>query len=565
MGLVPSTDDARRTKNPKQGDLPLITRRAAPVSSYHSASSLLALTPQSLSLPPKFTSYRPWQTPAILDLVQSEKRFSLLSAPTGSGKSAILISIARALGARVLYLVVTKALEDQIYNEFSPTGIYDIRGHSNYPCASTIFDDDGEMSDLSCPARGRGACKYDKAVEECQGRDVVTNYAHWISMCKAGEPDRLGHFDLIVLDEAHNAHDVLVSSLSVKLYSRSIKLLLSLNLPRPSDDFSISQWRDWCKVAISKAREIYSQHSKADKRHPTLPRLTKLGRDLSRFLSESEHSAWIVEETPFKGVERRGVILTPVWGRHYAEQYLFCGIPRVILSSATLTPKVGEYLNIDVRRSDSDAEFYEIASSFNPASRPLIYINGSVRVDHRMDEGQARLWMNAIDTIAEVNLSHKGIIHSRSYKRTRDIVYRSRLSSHFLSHGPGETREIVDKFKRSHPPSVLVSPAIEEGFDFPGDECRWQIISKVPFVDSRSPLMQARLKDDKSYGDHLTTQSIIQQAGRLVRSQSDWGWTYIIDDHWRWFSGKSHLFTKWFRAAWKRMDLREVRQAIGPK
>lgn len=540
----------------------MITRRAAPVSSYHSASSLLALTPQSLSLPPKFTSYRPWQTPAILDLVQSEKRFSLLSAPTGSGKSAILISIARALGARLLYLVVTKALEDQIYNEFLPTGIYDIRGHSNYPCASTIFDDDGEISDLSCPARGRGACKYDKAVEECKGRDVVTNYAHWISMCKAGEPDRLGHFDLIVLDEGHNAHDVLVSSLSVKLYSRSIKLLLALNLPRPSDDFSISQWRDWCKVAISKAREIYSQHSKADKRHPTLPRLTKLGRDLSRFLSESEHSAWIVEETPFRGVERRGVILTPVWGRHYAEQYLFRGIPRVILSSATLTPKVGEYLDIDVRKSDSDAEFYEIASSFNPASRPLIYINGSVKVSHDMGEGLTQIWMNTIDAIIEANKQYKGIIHSRSYKRGKDIVYRSRHTNILLSHNTGETRTIVEKFKLSDPPCALVSPAVEEGFDFTDDQCRWQIISKLPLIDSRSPLIQARLKDDKSYGYHLTAQSVIQQVGRGTRSSKDWCRTYIPDYQWLWFSNKTHLFTKWFRAAWKRMDLSQVRSSV---
>lgn len=533
-------------------------------------SKLSRLSPRDLSLPPKFQSFYPWQESAILHLAASECRFSLISAPTGVGKSLLSISTALLRGDRVLYLTSTRGLETQIHNDFSGMGLFDIRGHSNYPCASTSYDEDGELSDLSCEGRRiNGECHYRNKVDIALQRQFVSsNYAHWIMMQRADDPHRLGHFDLLVCDEAHNADSILVSALTVKLYARTVHEYLSLDILPVSA--SISEWRTWAKEAYSTARSVYRKISLANpnpnnnSNDSRLPRLTKLGRDLARFLSHSEHSPWVVEETAFRGANRRGIILSPVWGKDYAEEYLFRGIERVLLTSATITPDTAKYLSIplplDVKNPASnndndaaaDAEFYEIPSAFDPKRRPLIYIPSTppVRIDYRMSEGQTRIWINHIDSILSQRLNVKSIIHSLSYRRARDIVSRSRLSADMLSHAPGETSDCVNTFLHSSPPSILVSPAVEEGYDFANDTCRLQILPKVPFIDCRGPILQARVKDDPRYKDYLTAQRIIQIVGRPVRNSLDWAETFITDAHWIWFRTKV-TFPKWFRAAWR--------------
>lgn len=535
------------------------------------------LTPLDLGLPPKFSSFWPWQEKAILHLATSDPRFSLVSAPPGSGKSLLSIATALLRGDRVLYLTSTRGLEDQIYRDFSPCGLFDIRGHSNYPCASTSYDEDGELSDLSCLGRQRqGECQYYEAVETANSSQLVqSNYAHWIMLQRADDPNRLGHFDLLICDEAHNADSVLSSCLSIKIRARTIHDYLSLSLP--AKDSPISHWIDWGKQAITIARRQYSDISRTNPNGPNdsrLPLLTKLGRDLARFIDHSEHTPWISEEiaaTVYRSGGTRTVILSPVWGRDYAEEYLFRGIPRVILMSGTLTPDTGKYLSIP---SDPEiSEFYEIPSFFPPERRPIIYLparigNSSIRVQHNMSEAETRIWMNHIDNILTSRPNAKSIIHALSYKRARDIVSRSRLSEFMLSHGSGDARECVERFMQPyeapryrigraeseranyHHAPILVSPSVEEGYDFANDLCRLQIIPKIPFIDTRGPLMQARLKDDRSYGDYLTGQRIIQIAGRPVRNMLDWAETVICDAHWAWFRNKTR-FARWFRRAWR--------------
>lgn len=517
-------------------------------------SSLGLISPQDLSLPTKFSSFYPWQEKAIIDLCASEYRTSLLSAPTGTGKTLLSISVARMLNYRTLYLTSTKGLQDQSINDFGSIGLFDIRGHSNYPCATTSYDDDGELSDISCSGRRRqGECDYQSAVDEARSRQLVTtNVSHWIMMQRAQDPDRLGRFDLLILDEAHNAERILVDSLSVKLYARTVRNLLDLDLPPFSDP--LSSWQSFAREAISIARSKWAQYNKLSPTHSSLPPLTKLGRDLARFLSDREshpHSQWISEETPFRGLDRRGVILSPVWGKHFAETYLFRSIPRVILTSATLTEDTGCYLGLKIGLH-CPAEFYEIASTFDPKRRPLIYLPSipPVRVDHRMSEGAVRIWMNRIDSIIAARPATKGIIAALSFKRAREIVSRSKNVDRLITHHSGQTKDTVEEFKSSTSPLALVSPSVEEGYDFPNSLCRWQILVKVPFIDTRSPLMQARLADDKRYGDYLTAQRIIQISGRGMRAASDWCETFLTDSHWEWFQHKVK-FPRWFKAAWR--------------
>jgi Rad3-related DNA helicase len=242
---------------------------------------------------------------------------------------------------------------------------------------------------------------------------------------------------------------------------------------------------------------------------------------------------------------RAGVTLAPVWPQFYAERLLFRNIPRVLLVSATLSEQTGGYLGIP----RDEREYIEVGSSFDPKRAPLIYVP-TTRVDRRMIEGQNRIWMNRLDGIIGDRLDRKGIIHTRSYSRAQEILRRSKHSDLMILPMGGKVIEGVEKFKRAQAPCILVSPSVEEGFDFPGELCRYQIIAKVPFVDTRDPLIQERVKMDKGYGNYLAAMSMVQMAGRGMRSTDDWCETFIVDDHWQWFQ-KAARFPDWFRRAWK--------------
>lgn len=543
------------------------------------------MIPSDLGLPPKFTAFRRGQFDAALDAATAEVRFVMLSSPTGSGKSVIYMTAAQLLDARTLILTGTKGLQQQLLADFAPIGLTDIRGQNNYRCAAT--DKDGPLSayagssPLSCdegpchvgvycplrrdPVTGEsGGCPYDLAVDEARrARLVVTNYAYWMTTGRYANPDALGQFDLIVLDEAHAAPDELADFCSVSLDRDEVSALIHESLP-PLDE-GVDVWASWAMVALGKCKIKYAEAKRefemigSDKRKMgrLLRRLTTLGRELKELSTAHSwrraepadpnvtmpgmQTDWIAETTP------TGARFSPVWAHAYAETYLFRSIPRVLLVSAVLQRATARYLGIE----PAQMVFREFASTFDPKRRPLIYVP-TTSVDRHMNEGQVRIWINKIDAIVGARMDRKGIIHTRSYERARLIMERSRHSAVMMSHTSRTTRQVVERFKRAQAPRVLVSPSIEEGYDFPMDQCRYQILAKVPFVDSRSALIRARMRSDKSYLNYLTALAIIQQVGRGMRAEDDVCESIIIDDHIRWFwRAAATMFPKWFKAAWR--------------
>ena len=129
----------------------------------------------------------------------------------------------------------------------------------------------------------------------------------------------------------------------------------------------------------------------------------------------------------------------------------------------------------------------------------------------------------------------------------------------FITHRRGDVEGQVEMFKRADPPAVLVSPAMATGFDFPGDVCRYQIIGKLAYPDTRNRITKARSKGDVDYGAYIAMQELIQAVGRAVRDKEDWAESFIIDDNVGWFMKRyGRTFSPfWFREAF-------VKQAMVP-
>lgn len=544
------------------------------------------MLPSDLGFDPSFfPEYRERQFNAALNLTTPE-RFSMLSAPTGTGKSLIYMTASRLLDARTLVLVSTKGLQAQLEAEFESVGITNMMGQGNYRCVAVDrslrdFGRRGAMCDegpckvgVYCSLRFEGGCHYYDA--QARARDaniVVTNYSYWMTLGQYSDPLALGAFDLLILDEAHAAPDLLSDFCSVTLYRDEISKLLGLTTPALSD--GIVAWVDWALSSLRTAQvkvAVQQERLKVAMTGPdrldtvrTLLRLTDIARGLERLSGASQwrdseggvretvmpgrEIHWVSESIPSTSPRGPSIRFTPVWAHAYAEPVLFRGVPKVALLSATLTRSVAKYLGIP----DSQLDYNEMASTFDPRRRPLYYIP-TTRVDRNMNEGAKRLWVNQIDRVIAGRLDRKGIIHSRSYDRAAEIVRRSKHAHLMMTHTTATLRDTVAEFKAAKAPAILVSPSVETGFDFPGDECRYQILSKVPFIDGRSPLIQARAKSDDGYLNHVAAITLIQQCGRGMRSRDDAAESFIFDDHFRWFRAAA-TFPKWFRDSWRTLDV----------
>lgn len=524
-------------------------------------------SPEDLGFDPqKFPSFRKYpgfsQWEVAKKVAFSDKRIIGLQGPPGVGKSATYMLIARLLGIdgsgdkRGLVLTSTKAQQSQLMNDFHSTfSMEEVKGRANYHCREFKATCDTARSQNSiCRREQRGyGCPYQEAVGRARTSPIpVGNNAFWLTLGSYGDPFAIGQFDLLICDEAHNLVDALTSAATIELRQTELAIA-GLKLPYLETINEYRQWAEETKFEVRKTADQLNAESSNGRR------LRKLVDVLTR-VSHLPPKGWTFPEQ----IVRNGasVSFCPVWPEERAEELLFRKIPKIVLTSATLYPSIRQQLAIPKH----DFEWIEVSSSYPARNRPLIYINSSpeIKVDFRMGDGEKRLLMTKIDAIISRWKKFKGVIHCRSYAYQELLLARSKFRDLFLVPNPRKgyyVQDAIADLKRAKT-GILVSPSVEEGYNFPNDDCRWQVILKVPFLDSRTPLMAERKKTNKRYATDLVSSKILQQSLRHVRSEKDWGVTFLVDAHWVYFQ-KQGYFPKYSRLSMKKMDKVPTPEELG--
>ena len=529
------------------------------------------MNPSDIGLPSKFTVFRKAQFDAAVNIAASDKRFVLDCMPTGAGKSLIYMAVHLMLGTRTMVLTANKALQRQLMEDFGGIGLTDIRGQSNYQCVALEHKKGFHGCDKG-PCHFGGECElhprhsayhygcefYDQISRIRRSSLCVTNYDFWLAANRYMEENILGQFGLLILDEAHEAPDKLAEFCSVKLTVPECEDFLESGLP-PVED-GTEAWVNWAtdKQRALTAKLEYAKTFNSDNTDMIFE-MTKVARKLE-FLSTAhiwrrgepsdpevaipgQANDWVGERTD----QGEGALFSPVWAHRYAENWLFAGVPKVVMTSATILPQTAKYLGI------ADFDYREHQSTF-PVSRRPIYLVETASISSKSTEGDLRAQSIKIDAIIGTRLDRKGVIQTHSYDRAYQVRMGSRHKDKMIWHKRGQVQRAVDQYRAAGPGNYLVSPAVEQGFDFPYDECEFQIVAKVPFPDTRSAVMRARIRSDKKYQNYLTAVNLIQLCGRGMRAEDDFCETFILDDNIFWFnSAARELIPKWFRAAYRRV------------
>lgn len=507
--------------------------------------------------------WRDGQYQAIINSRSSPRRFIGQCAPTGSGKSNILVGEAVESGARTLILTSSKALQRQYANTFAHLNILDIQGKANYSCKATEVG--GEFYDGSpvksvadgpcqfgeeCGLRLSGCTYYDKIVQAKFRRLVSANYAAWISANLYTEG--WGRFDLIACDEGHEAEDWLARMLAVRL-PRCYAALTGSKIPNTTN---IPMWIAWAerelpmvKAAIRIEKRALAQSKR--KRVTKLRTLQSLENMLSRLRTMT------LEWKVFP--ESQHLLFQPIWVHEYTESLLFSSADKVIFASSTIVPNTMNLLGI----KDAEMDFFNYPSTF-PASRRPIYYYPRVRINHRMSEDDKRECVNVVDDFISKRLDRKGFIPTTSYAWQETILKYSRYAhlmvassrSSATGTGTSSANTILQRHRISRTPSILIGPNWGTGIDLKFKDAEYTIpIPGVPFADITDPLHMARSEDNPDYGWYHAGMKLTQTIGRAMRDAADQNETLIIDKKFGDMMAKhKRMMPGWIWAAVRRVN-----------
>jgi Rad3-related DNA helicase len=210
-------------------------------------------------------------------------------------------------------------------------------------------------------------------------------------------------------------------------------------------------------------------------------------------------------------------------------------------------------LDVDVWATNLGIPRSEIAHVETPCDFPvqnrLIYKDyaGNMGRKH-FDKTRPRFVMK-VREILDRHRGQRGIIHCHSFQLA-EVLLSSISTKRFLFQAAfkDKTAMLAEHARRED--SVIVAPAMHEGFDLKDDLSRFQVIAKVPWPSLGDRVVKERqMRDDRWYA-WLTALKLVQSYGRSVRSARDWAVTYILDTGFEAFlHSYSAMLPRWFLEA----------------
>ena len=269
------------------------------------------------------------------------------------------------------------------------------------------------------------------------------------------------------------------------------------------------------------------------------------GREVSYFEQVQEVLANIFSgEEKFKEIipiashsDRYGVILeyTLLSPGKFLKQSLWDTLDTAVLTSATLQIE-GKFDYIKNMLSLEDFDFYELETDFDYVKQSLLFIpsdlgsikNNSSQIFEFFRELFPLIWGRALVLFTSFFMIQECYVALNNHLKNKGI--------HLLAQSVswGKQKQLTF-FQENAKNSILVgTDTFWEGIDLKGDDLKYLIIHKVPFMVPSDPIFQARstlFKD--SFAEYSIPKSILklkQWFGRLIRTKTDSGVVIFLDD-----------------------------------
>lgn len=226
---------------------------------------------------------------------------------------------------------------------------------------------------------------------------------------------------------------------------------------------------------------------------------------------------------------------------HIFREQVFDRIGSVVLTSATLTPKPGDYRYLRARLGIDEnvivpVDELVVPSPFDYASRALLYTPLDLPDVTEIGFGAA-----AADRIAAL----VGVVGGGAFvlcTSSRAMVgfgkaLAGRVPGPLMVQGQAPKGLLLERFRSAKNAVLVATMSFWEGVDVPGDALRLVIIDKIPFAVPTDPIVVARSQAIEQAGGKPFTEYSVPQAaitlkqgfGRLIRTRKDRGIVAILD------------------------------------
>ena len=514
------------------------------------------------------------------------KRFIILEAPVGFGKSSVAASLCNHLRSAYL-LTSTKQLQDQYSSDFrfpivigkgNFTCLVPTSAGKNLPCSQGRCQVEWKLTE--CPhyltfeeyeEHKLGACRRDAKCEHLKDGKLcyyyaqkwdafrapvmVANYPFFLTELSYTEDIRKRK--LLVCDEAHDLEKQMVGFVSFSLrrslfqnYKTKEEMSNPIILDKGEE---ASAWIDQLADAKRRLELFIEENIEDDTVQDQVASCKSSLASLDNFMEdlESNPGNWVVNKVrkSTDGASVEEVIFQPLEVGSYTG-LLFKKADTVLFMSATVFSKEAFCRALGV--PEAETAFIRVKESSFPVENRRIYSLAVARLSKESMDARMGEIARAVDEIMTRHAGERGIIHTTSYAQDRYIrehvspINRARLSS---TEGVS-SRPALLKAHGSRDESVLISPSLNQGVDLKDELSRFQILVKVPYPDLSDRRTKIKLERNPGWYDWQTALRLVQTYGRSVRNETDHAVTYVLDSHFPSFV-RNHrdLFPEYFLEA----------------
>jgi Rad3-related DNA helicase len=477
---------------------------------------LLSLFPYDLARPVQVAALG-----VIARMFNEDRRFTIIEAPTGAGKSALALTT--ALYAATLkcdgfepgayILTPYNNLVTQMEGSFSNTGLTALRGKKHYEQKAANSSYEVAKADFAVSALG------------------VTNYAYFL------RAHHLRERQVLILDEAHNLENILVDMAGFRITPQICRTVgVDMPLFQPHKAGAIV---DWLGSVLSEALlEQLNRCEDLDQQREW----QDLAARVAGYTELDDRSRWIA------WTDEGSLIAKPLSVTDQARG-LFARAKHVLIQSAT----VFDFATFRrVLGIPDTAETFCAPSDFPMHNRPIIFRPVGDMAFRTMDESIPKLCAEVERIVSDFG-QYKGVIHTHSYyinqRVSRHLI--NRFGNRIITHGrnPLDRAEAIRLHFATKGWSVLVSPSLTEGVDLKDELARYQIVCKIPYprLDAYTRARSAR---DNRWYELKTAWALVQMVGRAVRSDTDFAATFVLDSHFEKFASRNErILPAWWRSA----------------
>lgn len=492
----------------------------------------------------------------------------LLEAPVGSGKSAIAVTAASFYKSAHI-LTPRKSLQNQYMDDFRDTcDVVMMKGRGAYPCTRKytqqqyiqiknrieIGDDVSTVSGVKCneapclrsstirkKCKDERECPYDTAWRVADGTEGVIHNLHSF-IFQAYFAGKFEKRNILIIDEAHEIENIVRGFAVRKIHLPTY--VTDDEYAHTTDFESLIEWKAWLEGFAGLFSATPSGPMQVSDRDTYLSNLEALTA-----FSEAFGNKFVVSANRNRMTRDTDISITPEQVGQLVEKYLLAFSDRRLIMSGTIYSKQ-LFCKLNGLK-ESETCFIRIPSTFPKDTRPIY-----CKPDYLVDTSHALWDQNYLDmvqnvqTIFDIFDDAKGLIHAPSYSAAEQLYESLKHTERVITHTKDNLNETLQEFYASEEPMVLISPVCQQGVDFKYDRARFQIVLRVPYLNTGDAFIGYKVKKDFNWYNYQALIIFGQQVGRVNRAEDDYGVTILMDERFGKFLSKNrNVLPKWLTDA----------------